>query len=211
MTEQYAWDRASRRYRNRATGRFLPLNTVARELERYIASSGTVMDDLTRRLQLGDLPLATWHEQMMREVKMVHLNASIVAHGGRAQMAPADYGLAGRIIRDQYGFLRTWAGQIESGTAPLDGRLISRARLYAQAANGTYATVRARDMRAAGFRFERNVLQPGENCAGCRAESSRGWVRIGELIPVGRRRPCLVNCRCVLRHSNSQTAKREAS
>lgn len=206
MPETFQFDRTTRRYRSATTGRFLAERAVADDLGAYITLTGSRMEVLTASLRAGSLDLVTWEDRMMAEIKAVHLNAVILAHGGRAQMAPADYGLAGRLIRQQYDFLRAWSGQIAGGQAPVDGRMVTRARLYAQSANGTSATVRARDMREAGFQMERNRLMPGENCDGCVTEDARGWVPIGTLVAVGHRVPCRVNCRCRLAYRDGQVS-----
>lgn len=206
MAEPYRWDAASRRYRA-PSGRFVSDEGLVRELDSYIASSSDRVASLTQQLQSGSMDLAEWQDQMMREIKALHMNASTLAHGGRSQMSQADYGRAGRLIRDQYDFFRAWARDIASGVAPTDGRMIARSRLYANAARATFENVRARDQRNAGVRFERNILHPGESCAGCIAESGRGWVEIGTLTPIGHRVPCRVNCRCSISYSNSREAE----
>lgn len=204
MAESFRFDRITRRYRSSTTGRFLAERAVVEDLGFYITLIGSHMEALTTSLRTGGLDLVTWQDRMMAEIKALHLNAVILAHGGRAQMSPSDYGLAGRLIRQQYDFLRAWSAQLAGGQAPVDGRMVARARLYAESANGTYAAVRARDMREAGFQTERNRLMPGENCDGCVAEDARGWVPIGQLIPVGHRLPCRVNCRCRISYRNAQ-------
>lgn len=46
--------------------------------------------------------------------------------------------------------------------------------------------------------WERNVLSAGENCNGCIAEDARGWVPLGDLIPIFHRFPCREHCHCHL-------------
>jgi hypothetical protein len=126
-------------------------------------------------------------------------------------MSQADFGRVGRVLRDQYEFLRSWSNDIASGAAPNDGRLPARSRLYSEAGRATFEGVRARDQRAAGVRFERNVLHASESCSGCRAENARGWVEIGSLVPVGSRLPCRARCHCTITYSNSAQAGSEAA
>lgn len=209
MTD-YQWDATARRFRA-PNGRFLPDSAILQELDGYIASKAERMAALSHQLQGGSLDLAAWQEQMHLEIKALHINASELAHGGRAQMSQADFGRTGRILRDQYAFLRDWANDIASGAAPTDGRLPARSTLYADAARATFEGVRARDQRSAGVRFERNVLHASESCAGCIAENGRGWVEIGSLVPPGSRLPCRVRCRCSVTYSNSARAESEAA
>lgn len=206
----YQWDGTARRFRA-PSGQFVPDAGILQELDGYIASKADRMASLSTQLQSGSLDLAAWQEQMLREIKALHVNASELAHGGRAQMSQADFGRVGRVLRDQYEFLRSWSNDIASGAAPNDGRLPARATLYAEAGRATFEGVRARDQRAAGVRFERNVLHASESCSGCIAESGRGWVEIGSLVPIGSRSPCLVRCRCTVTYSNSAQAGSEAA
>lgn len=192
------YDARSGRYRA-DDGRFVPAAEVRRAVDNLADLSSQRMAALTTRLQSGALSLADWQQQAMAEVKSAHLAGGIAAHGGRDRMAPADYGLIGRRIRDEYGFLRQWAADIASGAAPLDGRLLSRAQLYGQAARGTYEAVRARDERNRGNDQERNVLHGGDHCTLCPALSARGWVPIGSLPPIGSR-PCKARDRCSLEY-----------
>ncbi len=197
----YKWDAATGRYR--LNGRFVPESTVLRELDSYIDSAAQRMMELSRSLQSGSLDLASWQTQMMQEIKLSHINASQLAHGGRAQMSQADYGRVGRIIRTQYDYVRAWGRDIAAGSAPVDGRLIARSALYANAARPTFESIRARDQKNAGAQMEQNVLHASESCAGCRAETAKGLVPVGTLVPIGSRVPCRVNCKCTIRYSKS--------
>jgi hypothetical protein len=167
--------------------------------------SSARMARLTSQLQSGGMSLADWQTGMMAEMKAAHVAAGVAAHGGRAQMAPADWGAVGRRLRDQYGYLRDFAAQIADGRQPLDGRLIARAKLYGQASRATFTAIKGRDEQARGMRFERNVLA-GEACPGCLDQSARGTVAIGTLVPIGQRRPCLVNCRCHIVYSTDKAS-----
>lgn len=137
---------------------------------------------------------------MRRVVKQTHLYGASAAKGGWAQMAPADYGRAGREIRDQYAYLRNFAREIASGKQAMDGTLGWRAQLYAQSGRSTYHAIEQVEMRAAGMKEERNRMTPGaKHCDGCRSESSRGWVPIGTLVRVGHRK-CNHNDKCWLEY-----------
>jgi hypothetical protein len=178
-------------------GRFVAERTIRDAVDNLADLSSERMAALAQRLQAGSLMLADFQTQAMVEIKSAHLAAGIAAHGGRAQMAPADYGFLGRHIRDEYAFLRQFADDIASGKQPLDGRLINRARMYGQAARSTFEAVRRRDERNRGNDEERNVLHGGDHCSLCPDLSARGWVPIDSLPPIGSR-PCGPYDRCTL-------------
>jgi hypothetical protein len=200
----FTWSAEAGRFRD-ASGRFVPEARVRAGVDALADMSSDRMADLAARLRAGTLPLADWQAQMMAEIKAAHVAAGLAAKGGRLHASQADYGALGRIVRDEYAHLRAWAGQIADGTAPIDGRLESRARLYGQAARGTFEAIHARERKQRGAKFERNVLG-GSPCDGCRAESAKGWALIGTLAPIGSRRPCLVNCRCRLIYRDDMPA-----
>lgn len=86
---------------------------------------------------------------------------------------------------------------------PLAGRIIARAKQYAQAARGTYEAVRGRVAELAGYDEEMRVLHGSDHCStsgtipGCPSLSGR-WVPIGTLPRIGRA-VCRSNCRCTFR------------
>jgi hypothetical protein len=189
-------------------GRFVPETTVRTELDRYLSAGGDRLESLTRQLQGGTLDLAGWQEQVRLEIKALHVNAATLAHGGRAQMSQADYGVAGRALRDQYVFLRDWAKDLgPGGSAPLDGRLVARARLYSEAARSTFERIRERDMARAGLDESRWVLHSADHCTGCPDQAAKGWVPAGSLPAIGSQ-PCGVRCKCTksFRRSEQEVA-----
>lgn len=100
-------------------------------------------------------------------------------------------------LRTHLSLLDRFAGEIASGAARIPRQTAARARNYINdAARRTKAEFRERTARLSGKREERNILHANESCAGCKAETARGWVGIGELIPVGQREPCRRFCRC---------------
>jgi hypothetical protein len=132
---------------------------------------------------------------MATEIKVQHLAAAMIAHGGRNAMTQADYGWTGQRIRDQYDYLRKFAEGIASDTQPLADQAIARAALYGQAGRATYEAMRAGDAVTRGENEERNVLGAADHCTDCVGASAQSWVPLGTLIPIGSR-ICKANCRC---------------
>lgn len=114
-------------------------------------------------------------------------------------MTPQRWGAIGPAVREQYQYLRDFAAQIASGEQPLNGSLPARARQYGQSSRVQFERVRGEGQQRRGYQSERNVLHAGESCASCRAQTARGWVPIGSLVPVGSR-TCRGNCKCEIRY-----------
>jgi hypothetical protein len=181
-------------------GQFVAESTVRRVVNGIADAASERLAQASLRLLDGELSLAAWQAEAMRTIKLSQVATATIAHGGAARMGPAQYGAAGREIRTQYDYLRTFAEQVASGEQPLNGSLTARARQYGQAARVTFEREYRRDQQRRGYQSERNVLAPAEHCAECREQTARGWVPVGSLVPVGQR-TCRANCRCSLRYA----------
>lgn len=194
----YAWNGA--RYYSLETGRFVPFSAVRNALESVIDASGVQMNILSTQLQGGEITLAQWQAGMMESIKTAHVAATAAANGGWAQVGQAEWGAAGQMIREQYDYLRRFAGQIANGEQALDGRFLVRADMYADAARGTYEAIRQRIRVMEGYEEERSVLEPGvDHCDGCLERAAEGWQPIGSLLPIGDAE-CLTRCHCEMRY-----------
>lgn len=185
----------SGRYRDTLTGRFVSSATVRRELDRYLDASDDAARALARALRNREVSLADWELGMRRLIKNTHLNAIALERGGWANMRPQDYGRAGQIIREQYGYLKQFGLDIASGKQRIDGTLDYRAKLYTEAGrNSMYRSMHA-NMKAE-ITHVQSVLHARDNCRGCLDLAGR-WFRIGDpAYKLPGNRDCLHNCRC---------------
>ncbi len=195
----FTWNRKAARYVD-ARGRFVSPARVRAMLEQAVgAERRAIRAAAAFRTGAQDASALAAFERAMREgIRTTHLMAAMAAKGGYAQMTPADYGRVGQTVRFHYRKLEGWMQALAADTAPRDGRLLVRADLYAGASRGTHYRVAGQVALAAGYTTERNVLGATEqHCPTCVAETDRGAVPIGTLIPVGQR-ACLGNCQCTL-------------
>lgn len=196
ITSQYGWNESSGRYIDLQTGRFVKFSDVRGALESVMDASGVRMNTLTQQLIDQKLSLAEWQSGMMEQIKISHTAAAASARGGWAQMSQSDWGAVGRMIRQQYGYLRNFANQIASGEQKLDGRALVRADLYAQAARGTFEEIQRRYQRLMnGMEEEARILGEADHCKGCLAQAALGFKPIGTLDPIGAEE-CITNCHC---------------
>lgn len=193
----YRWDNAAGRYRS-ARGTFLSPKTIRKALDSAIERGDLTARALAVQLQNREVTLREWEAGMRGLVKSSHLAAAAAAKGGWAQMNPASYGVIGRRLRDQYGYLSKFASELAAGL-PLDGRMVSRAELYIEAARAAYHTIERREMAARGMSRERNVLAPADHCDGCLQADAIGWVPLGTLPPIGSR-DCRTRCKCTIEY-----------
>lgn len=196
----YRWEPnagASGRYRDER-GRFVASSTVRRELDRYLDNSDPAKA-LAEALRGRQVSVADWEVAMRRHVKNTHLNAIALERGGWANMTPADYGRAGQIIREQYGYLKGFANDIASGKQRLDGTLGVRAKLYTQAARTSLYKSKAANM-SGKVTHQRSIRSARDSCWQCVELHGRVF-RIDDLsFPLPGRRVCNHNCRCHLEY-----------
>ncbi len=198
LTPRIRWNATAGRYIQR-DGTFVPQANVKRAVERQVQQGRNNMRRLSEQLQAGEIDLREWRTGMLREIKTVHVASTVAARGGWAQMEPADWGRAGRSIREQYDYLNRFASEVQYGKQKLDGRFLQRADLYGKAGRASYEKERQAQRKEQGMTEERNRLHPADHCKGCLAETAQGWVPIGTLTPIGER-DCLGNCQCSMQY-----------
>jgi len=204
----YQWDQRMRQgagaYRNTA-GRVVSNQQARVALDAYIDTSANGTRLLSESLRAGRISLADWQLSMREMIRVEHINSASAASGGYGQLTQSDFGRIGNIVKEQYKYLDNFAKEIADGTQPLDGRFLYRSQMYNEAAIGTYDRFQTADMAIAGYDEESNVLeQSAKHCNGCLTEDARGWVPIGQLVPIGSR-TCLTRCRCTKLYRNSKT------
>ena len=192
----YRWEPnagVSGRYRDER-GRFVASSTVRRELDRYLDTDDPAKA-LAEALRGRQVSLADWEVGMRRVVKNTHLNAIALERGGYANLTHSDYGRAGQIIREQYGYLKNFAGDIASGKQRLDGTLGVRAKLYSQAGRNSYYRSKAANMTGK-VTHQRSIRGKRDSCWQC-VELDREVFRIDDTsYPLPGRRVCNHNCGC---------------
>jgi hypothetical protein len=192
IVREFTWDAASLRYRR--GGRFVSERAVKLAIRRTIRAAAAEIRGVTADVAAGRVTVADWQARMAGELKNLHLASAMAARGGRRNMTPADWLRAGREIRYQLGRLGRFAADVAAGRLT-ERQVLARADLYVEAADGTFENAR-RGAAAGVYSQERNVLGAAENhCGGCLTETARGWVGLGELVPIGER-ACIVNCHC---------------
>lgn len=196
----YLYQPRAARYRNPATGRYISRGQVRQWVDQNIAASQRRIQQLSEALREGTINLAEWQAGMREEIKRVHLGSEMLIRGGKTQMTPADFGRVGQRVRAQYGYLNDFTEQLRRGEIRTDGSFFSRAKMYAASSRTAYHKSERDQLSALGYTKERSLLHPAEHCDLCVSEAERGWVPIGELIPIGER-TCLGNDKCSIAYA----------
>lgn len=191
----YQYDPRSRRYRNAATGQYVPASDVRQAVDAVIDAETAKIRGISQSLIDGKINLAEWQLQTTALLKSLHVAMGLAANGGLKQTSPSDLGYIGSLLKEQYAYLRQMTVDIKTGKQPLDGTLLARSALYCQAARSTYQDVLGRVAGIGGCTEEKSEIGMADHCDLCLQEASKGWQPIGTLIPIGER-TCRQNCRC---------------
>lgn len=178
-------------------GRIISFQNVRDGLETVLEDAKRTMQAAARGLQDGSVTLAQWRDIMAQEVKTTQSVSYMAARGGAFAMSAEERAQIAAQTLDQLKFLNNYALQIQSGAQPLNNSLLTRSNMYAQAGRSTYEYGKSVTAEKMGYSEEKNVLGPADHCNGCLGETRRGFVRLGDLVPVGQR-DCYANCRCHL-------------
>lgn len=197
----FIYDPQTGQYRD-GGGRFVPAATIRAALDRVIDAQSVAMRTMTQQMMDGQLSLGAWQAGMMQSIKATHLIGLSVAGGGWNTLDQSDFGWVGQRIRGEYAYLRDFASQLASGQQPLNGTVLSRVALYAEAGRATHRAALQRLAVQDGMQQERNQLGAADHCPGCLSQTAMGWQPVGTLIPCGSR-DCMSRCRCHIQYRSA--------
>jgi hypothetical protein len=203
----YRWNPTLKRY-IAPNGRIVGTGQVRSALDEALRNADVRTRALAEQLRSGSISLAGWEREMRIMVKDVQLYGAAAAAGGWAQLTPSALGRVGSLVREQYDRLYQFTLDVATGRQRLDGTLTNRATLYSQQGRRTFYKQMDAEMSDAGFDEERNVLGASEHCDECVEQTSRGWVEMGSLVPIGER-TCLSRCNCAIEYRRSASNTRE--
>lgn len=192
---RYGWNANARRYVYLPTGRFVAANDLRAAVDTVIDATTQDIRALAQQLVDGTLTIAQWQSRMQGDLKALYVACGVAAGGGFAQMSQSDYGYLGSLIKPQYQYLRDFAAQIASGQQAMDGSLVARSALYAQAARGIFYAMAQNLAQEGGCTQARRVLGGYDHCNGCVTQAAKGWQPLADLVFIGDTE-CLSNCRC---------------
>lgn len=162
------------------------------------------LEQLAQQLIEGKISIAEWEAAMREVIRTIFREAAASAAGGMQNVTPSQWGYEGYLIKQQYGYLHNFAQDIiNNPSAWLNGRLLARMNLYAQAGRGGQEQMVRNDMQKSGFDLERRVLGAADHCNGCIEQAAQGWQPIGTLDPIGAEE-CSQNCHCVFEYKKSE-------
>lgn len=153
----------------------------------------------------GTTDIGTWQQRQAQELRTLALMTAAFGVGGVARLDTSALSIASAALAFPLQRLQRFALQIERGVVNA-AEAFRRAVAYPSSTiTNVYHEARRKSHIAVGFKEELNVLDDeADHCEpdprapeipNCPEVTSRGWVKIGTLPPIGTRR-CKWNCRC---------------
>lgn len=187
-------------YLDIATDDFIPYSVVRGVLDLVIDGQAVAMNTLSQQLIDGTITTAEWQAGMAENIIDLHIDAVVSARGGLEQMTAADWQQVNEAIREQMEYLDNFASQIRDGKQGLNGQVLVRSDMYADAARGTFEETRTGVRQSEGMQEERRYTEEGvEHCDGCLEQAGLQWQPIGTLLPIGDA-DCLTRCHCTKKY-----------
>jgi hypothetical protein len=166
-----------------------------RIVRRLIGDAGALVRSATDALVAGVLRLGPWFGAMKDALLPRHFAASFAVLN-QPEPPPADLDAIAVESRRQVGYLERFRGQLATAQQLLSGAA-ARAELYASALWGLAQNVARGRAKRDGFRLARRQLGIADHCDECLYESSRGWIGIDDVKPIGDT-VCGSRCRCII-------------
>lgn len=182
-------------YFNPTTSAFISWLAVRNALESVIDTTGVSINQSTQQMIDGKITRDEWEKEMQRDILALMIVSALAAHGGVNLMTRADWQAISTQATVQYAYLKAFSDEIAAGLA-LDGKLLSRADLYADAGRSAFEEARTIINERNGWEEERRNLEEGAtHCEGCIDQADLDWQPIGTLDPIGAEE-CGTRCKC---------------
>lgn len=190
-----SYDRRAGQYRD-DRGQFVSRVEVGREVDRLAQRLAVRMQAQTRLLIADKLSLPEWQIESARLIKEAHIQASMLAAGGKDRLTNRHYGTIGAEVKAQYKYLDKFAAKLASGTMT-PAQALRRSALYGKSLKISFAKSEQITRSGDGANAGKRILDAqAAHCAECIGHQRSDWVPIDEITPPGTNCSCQNNCRC---------------
>ena len=198
----WAYDANLGRYR-RPSGQFMSQKAVTALVDGRIGTLGQSLNRFTQMLADGNITIDQWQGSVREALKAAHIQATVLGHGGKADMGSAEYGRIGQRLRAEYAYLQNFASDILAGrvSAPM---ALARVQLYAESVRSSYWEGASLRQAKQGYSLMRRILDPqAQHCDDCVRYARSGLVPLGSLPMPGQRCECRARCRCSVEYKRN--------
>jgi hypothetical protein len=194
----YSFDRAIARYRDTTRGQFVSRARITDLLEQNVNGAEQRLASIVQGIFDGSIRPAYGQTLMREELRRMTLQNIALGKGGFDRLNFADYGKAGRELRDTYQRMTGLMRDIQNERVTLP-QAMNRIHGYVGNARTLFYEAEREAMRQSDRRYEeRRVLNARESCVDCVRYAGMGWQPFGVLPAPGSGSRCGTNCRCSL-------------
>lgn len=207
----FSYDRATHRFRDSRTGRFISRDKVQRLVDGFIRYRKDEVQSATSQLLDGKLTVAEWERAIAQQLKTAHITAYAIGRGGTKGLTPRDNGIIGARLRFEYKHLREFSKAIAAAQLT-EKQIRNRVRMYQDSLHSTYSRARDEDHRVTGAKWEKWLAVDDDGtCGDCGHRASLGWSPFGTLGTPGDGTECGPRCRCAKLYSHNFTRPQESA
>lgn len=215
--KDFLWDAANHLFRHGKTMQAVSAKAIRSVVSQLAKTATDAVRTVTGLMQKGLITVKTWQERLAKKVKAVHLAAGAAGSGGFKGMLPKVAHTIADTVKKWFGKISGFGKRLERAEASgveahhIVPDLLKRAPLAATSYTGagleTHEKAKREGAKASGYDEERSILQfEADHCEQCVTEAKKGWKKLGEILPVGRR-SCRQNCRCVMEYRRSEDGR----
>lgn len=189
------YDRMAGQYRD-DRGQFVSRAEVDRELNQLSRRLAVRMQAQTRLLIADKVSLPEWQIESARLIKEAHIQAAMIAAGGKNRLTPQHYGSIGAEVKAQYQYLDKFAAKLAAGEMT-PAQALRRSALYGKSLKISFAKSEKITRSADGANVGKRILDAqAKHCPECLSHQRLDWVPIDQITPPGTNCTCQNNCRC---------------
>jgi hypothetical protein len=172
------------------------------DIDRFAGGMDQELRALAAQLAAGQITSQQWYDESRRLMKLSYRTSVDVARGKTTEMTPEEKQHYLEAILLLLLLLNNFSRSVELGLA-LDGKFVTRARMYGQNIRALYENWRLWAAILGGNTEGRRVLHPADHCTthkdrpGCIELAAQGWIPIRNIIQIGNA-ACFSNCKCTL-------------
>jgi hypothetical protein len=194
----FAFDRSAARYRDLSRGQFVSRTRVLDLMESQVNRAEDRLGQIIQGLYAKEIAPGYAQTLMRDELRRLTLQNIALGKGGLDRLDFADYGRAGRQLRDSYQRMNNLVRDVESGKVSL-AQALNRVEGYTLDARRQFFAAEREAARQSGRAFEeRRTLHARESCVDCIGYAAQGWVAADTLPLPGTRSRCGSYCRCTM-------------
>lgn len=139
---KWAFDQRVKRYRNLDSGKYIARATINKMRDDFADKARAKIGGLAASLADKSLSVQAWEVAMREAIKTATGAQYVYGRGGLNIMEQADWGRAGSMTKEAYGYLRGFAEQIAAGELS-EKQINARSALYLNSTVNAYERGRA--------------------------------------------------------------------